>query len=516
MSTVSGVSSSGGVRGVVVEPGTTGRGANDLRRGPLAGWTLRRRLVVSILGLFALVMLGSGIVLSHLLQGALQRELDARVMSSAARVLGPGGPGGHPDRDGDGGADGRRGDGRLLADMLVVVVDGSTVRTNTVTTTDGQSQTLNPQQVQALLQAGLSNRPTTVDLGGSFGPYRLVGVDSSGTRVVTGLPLTPMLAAVHQMRLITAGLTLLGFVLVGLGTAWVVGRALRPLQRVASTATRVSQLPLSSGEVSVTERVPSRDTDPRTEVGQVGAALNGLLEHVDSSLRVRQESETRLRRFVADASHELRTPLSTVRGYTELSLRDPDLSTDLRRSLQRVESESGRMATLVEDLLLLARLDAGRGLDQDTVDLSMLLIETLSDARVAGPEHHWRLDLPEDAVEVVGDRARLTQVLVNLLANARRHTPPGTTVTGSVRPAGDHAVITVEDDGPGIAPELMPTLFERFSRGDSARTRTHGSTGLGLSIVDAVVTAHRGQISVESHPGLTRFELWLPLSAQNG
>ncbi|WP_082043796.1 sensor histidine kinase [Mobilicoccus massiliensis] len=470
------------------------------RRG--RAWTLRRTLVTSIVTLFALVTLGSGIGMSALLERSLMAELDARVATTATRVLGPRGPQNHG---------GPPSNGRPLADMLVVVVDGSTVVTNTVTVRHDETGSLNPPQVQALLQAGLTSRPSTVDLGEPFGAYRLVGSTTpDGRRVVAGLPLQPLLDSVRQMRIITAGLGLLGFVLVGLGTAWLVGRALRPLDRVAATATRVSRLPLSSGEVTLAERVPARDTDRRTEVGQVGAALNDLLEHVDASLRHRQESEGQLRRFVADASHELRTPLSSIRGYTELSLRDPRLPGEVRTSLTRVESESGRMAALVEDLLLLARLDAGRELEREPVDLAMLLVETVSDARIVGREHTWRLELPDEPVEVTGDRARLTQVLVNLLANARLHTPPGTTVTGALHPDGEGAVVTITDDGPGIDPSVLPTIFQRFSRGDTARHRHGGSTGLGLSIVQAVALAHGGEVAVDSRPGRTCFTLRLP------
>lgn len=493
--------------GVVVPSGPAAGPAGARRRGPFSGWTLRRTLVVSIVALFALVTLASGLAMSALLERSLVAELDSRVASTATRVLGPEGRR-DDDRRGPPAGAGQR---RPLADMLVVVVRGSTVQTNTVATRNGGSRSLSIPQVQALLEAGLTSRPTTVDLGEDLGRYRVVGVATpDGARVVTGLPMHPLEDSVRQMRLITAGLGLLGFLLVGIGTALLVGRALRPLDRVAATATRVATLPLSSGEVDLAERVPSRDTDRRTEVGQVGAALNDLLDHVDVSLRHRQESETQLRRFVADASHELRTPLASIRGYTELSLRDGQLPGDVRTSLERVESESARMATLVEDLLLLARLDAGRDLAREPVDLTRLLLEATSDARVVGPDHRWRLDLPEEAVEVVGDQARLTQVLVNVLANARLHTPPGTTVTGALRAEDGEAVVTICDDGPGIDPALLPTVFQRFSRGDAARARTQWSTGLGLSIVQAVVTAHRGTVDLESRPGRTCLTLRLP------
>jgi len=181
--------------------------------------------------------------------------------------------------------------------------------------------------------------------------------------------------------------------------------------------------------------------------------------------------------------------------------------------MRRVESETDRMTTLVEDMLLLARLDSGRPLAQEPVDLSRLVVDAVSDAHVAAPDHHWRLDLPEESVSVTGDPARLHQVLANLLANARTHTPAGTTVTTSLAAAGPYATLRVVDDGPGIPESLLPQVFERFARGDTSRSRAAGSTGLGLSIVAAVVEAHGGTVEVSSRPGYTEFAVRLPVLA---
>jgi two-component system OmpR family sensor kinase len=223
-----------------------------------------------------------------------------------------------------------------------------------------------------------------------------------------------------------------------------------------------------------------------------------------------------VRQFVADASHELRTPLAAIRGYAELSRRSRQpVSQEIGHVLNRVESEAERMTALVEDLLLLARLDAGRPLAHDPVDLTMLVVDAVSDAHAAGPRHDWQLDLPNEPVTVVGDGARLHQVLANLLANARTHTPDGTTVTVAVSTSGGDAVLRVIDNGPGIPAELQPHIFERFARGDSSRSRAAGSTGLGLSIVHAVVTAHRGRVTVDSVPGRTVFTVTLPLGARS-
>jgi len=289
---------------------------------------------------------------------------------------------------------------------------------------------------------------------------------------------------------------------------------MRPLQRVADTASHVVGLPLHRGNVPVEVRVPESDADPRTEVGQVGAALNRMLDHVGNALEARHASEMQVRQFVADASHELRTPLAAIRGYAELSRRSRQpMSQEIAHVFNRVESEAKRMTGLVEDLLLLARLDAGRPLAHDPVDLTMLVVDAVSDAHAAGPRHYWQLDLPEEPVLVTGDAARLHQVLANLLANARTHTPEGTTVTVSVGSTPEAAFLRVTDGGPGIPAELVSHIFERFARGDSSRSRAAGSTGLGLSIVHAVVTAHRGTVSVQSVPGQTVFTVLLPLHA---
>jgi two-component system OmpR family sensor kinase len=243
----------------------------------------------------------------------------------------------------------------------------------------------------------------------------------------------------------------------------------------------------------------------------VGAALNRMLDHVGNALEARHSSEMRVRQFVADASHELRTPLAAIRGYAELSRRTgQQVPPEVAHMLGRVESEAARMTTLVDDLLLLARIDSGRPLARVRVDLTRLVVDAVSDAHAAGLHHRWRLDLPEDPVLVTGDPVRLTQVVANLLANARTHTPEGTRVTVSVVRQADGALLTVADNGPGIPKELMPHIFERFARGDGPRSRKAGSTGLGLAIVQAIVTAHHGTIEVGSSTSGTTFTIHLP------
>ena len=233
-----------------------------------------------------------------------------------------------------------------------------------------------------------------------------------------------------------------------------------------------------------------------------------------------------MRAFVADASHELRTPLAAIRGYSELSLRSlaqtqaagarvtraqlETSSAQSQQGLERIQAASLRMTTLVEDLLLLARLDEGKELVYGAVDLTRVVVDAVADAQAAGPDHEWIIDVPEEPVVVAGDASRLHQVVANLLTNARVHTPEGVHVTASVATRGGRAVLRVTDDGPGIDPAVADGLFERFARADSSRARQTGGTGLGLSIAKAIVTAHHGTITVTSEPGATVFEVSLP------
>lgn len=348
-----------------------------------------------------------------------------------------------------------------------------------------------------------------------LGDFRVqLGEAPDRTVVVMGQSTAAVRATIGQLLTTITFTTAAGLFVLGAAITLVIRQGLKPLRAVAETAQRVARQPLDQGVVSIEERVPAEQADPNTETGQVGAALNRLLDHVDASLHARQRNEERMRRFVADASHELRTPLASIRGYSELSLRDPSLSETTGQSLERIQAQSIRMTGLVEDLLLLARLDEGQELVYGAVDLTQLALESVADQRVTGPDHTWRVDVGEDPVIVAGDAARLNQVIVNLLANARTHTPAGTTVTVSVGHQGEgsatRGVLRVHDDGPGIDPGLQAELFTRFARGDRSRTRATGGTGLGLAIVKAIVEAHHGTITVTSAPGDTAFEVSVP------
>ena len=396
-------------------------------------------------------------------------------------------------------------------------VQGGTVEAGFVGE-DGQIQQISSTASDRLTDVPVDGRPHTRDLGGGLDEYRVVATKAKdGTTVITALPLNDALDTVYRLTAVITLVTLLGLVLAAFLGLAIVRLTLRPLRRVTATARRVAELPLDRGEVALAVRVPEADTDPRTEVGQVGAALNRMLDHVGAALTARQASETRVRHFVADASHELRTPLAAIRGYAELTRpRRQELPPDVTHALDRVESESIRMTGLVEDLLLLARLDSGRPLDRGPVDLTQVLVDAVSDAHATGPDHRWSLDLPDEPVTVSGDPARLHQVVANLLANARTHTPPGTRVVVRLTTDASSAVLTVADDGPGIPPDLLPEVFERFARGDGSRSRAAGSTGLGLAIVAAVVEAHGGSVGVTSMPGATAFSVRLPVLTTGG
>ncbi|MGW8883408.1 ATP-binding protein [Streptomyces sp. NPDC055749] len=495
-------------------------------------WTLRTRLVVAAVSLIAVVAAVIGSVTAIAFQSYMYGKLDDQLRSIAVRAERP--PGEPlPEKLRNAGPLGFIGGGGQPFGTVGAVLDddGSVAESKMAVEDEEQraqesSRALSDSESDALEAAGaeVGSGARGVDLPG-LGSYRVEAVGTSdGTTILVAIPADEVRSDLTALILVEVCVTAAGLVAAGIAGAAMVGVALRPLRRVAATATRVSELPLHSGEVDLAERVPDAEADPRTEVGQVGAALNRMLGHVGSALEVRQESETRVRQFVADASHELRTPLASIRGYAELTRRgSEETGPDTRHALGRIESEAERMTGMVEDLLLLARLDAGRplSLSYESTDLSPLVVDAVSDARVAGKgpgarpddHHHWRLELPDVPASVRADPTRLHQVLVNLLANARTHTPPGTTVTVRVRAAGaGHPWVTLEvqDDGPGIAAELLPHVFERFARGDASRSRNAGSTGLGLAIVQAVVAAHDGRVEVRSVPGDTVFAVRLP------
>jgi two-component system OmpR family sensor kinase len=515
----------------VGEPAATGAPRTWVGRW-LARRTLRGRLIAGLVALLFLACATVGAVTYAHLHSVLMNDLNAELTAANQRYvqcLTSAPPGSQDDRDTDNShADNQNGDkdDRKPPSPGPGPCAQLTQTAGTLNAVVGPSQTLVTAHMayqdncelspsdKALLTSLPSTsladgRPASVDLS-VYGDYQVIMRHFGNQAVVTGVPLSSVTNTMHEVALAEIAVFSVALVLAGLlGTAWV-RVSLRPLRRVAATATRVTQLPLASGEVSLPERVP--DADPRTEVGQVGSAFNRMLGHVESALARREASEGRLRSFAADASHELRTPLAAIRGYAELARRSPNpLPPDIEHALSRVESESARMSTLVDELLLLAQLDAGRPLANEQVDLTRLAIDVTSDARAAAPGHRWQLDLPDEPVMVRGDENRLHQVLANLLSNAARHTPAGTSVTVALSANSGIATASVTDNGPGIPAELQPTIFERFVRGDSSRSRTAGSSGLGLAIVQAVTAANGGHVDVTSRPGETKFTIMLPL-----
>ncbi|MFJ9781745.1 sensor histidine kinase [Amycolatopsis sp. NPDC101161] len=480
-------------------------------------WSLRRRLIVQLAALLALVCVVVGVVTEFALSEFLVRQQDDRLKAATDRAAHGGerppwpyGEAPPPDPlrvlgQGDG--------------TLAVVQTGNQAQAGVLDFSAGTPSKRRPPlkaiptaQVLTLLAVPSDGKQRSIDLGGSLGEYRVVStISRSGEKTVIGLPLKDVNETLWRLGFILGGVALAGILVAGAVGAATIRRTMKPLDRLAATATRVSELPLDRGEVALSERVPEADTDPGTEVGKVGSALNRMLQHVANALTARHASENRVRQFVADASHELRTPLAAIRGYAELTRRSGEqVPPDVAFAMSRVESESRRMTTLVEDLLLLARLDSGRPVVHEWVDLCRLVADAVADAHVAGPDHKWLMDVPGEPLGVLGDAGQLHQVVINVLANARTHTPAGTTVTTALSTSDGVVRLHVADDGPGIPPDVLPDVFERFARGDNSRSRAAGSTGLGLAIVAAVVGVHGGRVGVQSRPGRTEFEITFP------
>jgi two-component system OmpR family sensor kinase len=363
-----------------------------------------------------------------------------------------------------------------------------------------------------LAKLTVDRSPHSIELAG-VGEYRvIVAGGRDGDLQVTGLPSTPIEHTIGKLALAVVAViaaALLAIVLVATGLLRVM---LRPLSRISTTAAEVAELPLGTGGVSLPHRV--EESAKGSEVDTLARAFNAMLEQVESALQTRADSEDQLRRFIADASHELRTPIAVVRSHAELAQREGGdaLPESVSRSLERITAQSERMGHLVEDLLLLARLDSGRPLALESVDLVRVVLDGVDDARIASPEHRWRLVLPDDSIEVAGDRHALAQVLSNLLANAAAHTPAGTTVTVSLGAEDGRARLVVADDGPGMPPEVAERAFDRFVRGSNDRAVTRGSSGLGLPIVAAIVAAHHGHLGLTSNSDGTTMLVELPLS----
>lgn len=385
--------------------------------------------------------------------------------------------------------------------------DGSVIRR--VQFNYGDASLAVPDLSEALPEPDPGRRPTreifTVSAaGGGAGGFRVLTVPRPGGPglMVAAVPLSDMTNTLDRLLLVEALLT--AGVLAGLALLswWMVRRGLRPLERMGDTAEAIA-----GGDL--TRRV--EPADPRTEVGRLGMALNTMLAQIESGFSERLASEERLRRFLADASHELRTPITSIRGYAELFRRGAsERPEDLAVSIRRIEQEAARMGTLVEDMLLLARLDQRRPLEAAPIDVAALAADAVQDARVADPARAIALAAPSP-VMILGDGDRLRQVISNLISNALAHTPAGSPVDIDVLAADGWARLEVADRGRGLAPGDAARVFEPFFRADQGRSRDEGGSGLGLSIVAAIASAHGGRVEVEPRSGGgSVFRVWLP------
>lgn len=484
-------------------------------------WTLLRQLVVGVSAvvMIALVTVGTMSVLT--LRSSVQGILDSQLAGSADgfshavtkyRIT--------PTASGELPPPGSMKPlkyliGQAPENVIALIQDGKVV--DSAYFVDGEARPAPPAAIARIAELTWTGaEPRTVKLP-DLDYYRMVARPGDGDEIlVTGVSRKPAWDAVTRETAIVAGMTALALLITAACTIAIVRFALRPLDRVAATAAEVASLPLDRDHHAITPRVPDGDTDPRTEVGLVGDTLNRLLDHVERALADVAASDRRMRQFITDASHELRTPLAAIHGYAELTRQDSSVLPETTEySLARIEAEAHRMNSLVSDLLLLARLDEGQDLETTEVDLTDLAVDAVNDAAVSATTHRWPTNVPDGTVWVRGDRARLHQLLANLLSNARVHTPAGTTVTtaigtGRADDGTAYAELTVTDDGPGIPAELVSHLFERFFRADKSRSRAAGSFGLGLSIAASIIEAHNGTIEATSDSGRTTFTVRLP------
>ncbi len=453
-------------------------------------WPLRLRLLVALLGLSAAGLAVFAVVGTVMLEQSLLFRVDSQLAEFSAAISGRRPPPMPPPP----------GSVRLPSQFQVTVY-ASSARLIRVIPADAAGG----PEVPAGAISSVPDQPFTVPGKTGEEDWRVLLKEvPGGERVAVSMSLEANRATVHQLLIIEVAAGALVLVLLG-AVAWAVVRlGLRPLTRVEDTAEAIA-----AGDID--RRVT--EADPRTEIGRLGQTLNTMLERLATALRARQQSEQRLRRFVADVSHELRTPLTSIRGFAELYhhgqvARDPVAE----RLLSRIEGEAERMGVLVEDMLLLARLDQEPGLEATMVDMHVVAGDVVQAARARDRERPIHLAVSDDPVIVCGDEHRLHQVIANLVGNAMTHTPPGSAVRVTVARVAETALVEVRDEGQGIDSEHLPQVFDRFYRADPSRSRAHGGTGLGLAIAAALVEVHAGRIDVESVPGQgATFRVRLPL-----
>jgi two-component system OmpR family sensor kinase len=476
---------------------------------------LRVKLVAALCLLVAVALGVTGIVATQSLHGYLIDRVDSQLhdASSGPPRFGP--DRGVPD---DGSGNAPDGDDFLGAYYIQHInADGTPGSLVSHQASAGSNAPKLPTLTLAQVEAK-QRHPFTVESASGGHSWRLVATPDprDGGSVIYATSLADVDSTVHRLELLEVIIGVVGLILLGGIGYFVVRNSLRPLVEVEHTAEAIA-----AGDL--TRRVP--DLSPHTEVGRLSGALNAMLGQIESAFRAQQESESaareseeRMRRFVADASHELRTPLTSIRGFAELYRQGavPD-EASVRRAMRRIEDEAARMGLLVEDLLMLARLDEQRPLERSPVDVLTIATDAVHDARAVATDHTTELEvLPHSSTAVVlGDDARLRQVVSNIVNNALIHTPPGTDVTVRVGTTEEDShrwvVLEVADTGPGLAPEAAARVFERFYRADPSRTRASGGSGLGLSIVAALVAAHNGTVTVDTEPGVgTTFRVRLP------
>ena len=468
-------------------------------------WSLRNRLVIGVVILGALAIAASDLAAQTAFRTFLIAQVDGQLESVAGgsilRLDRAGIYADHRDQDSDT-------ENQPLfkpfeplrevpSDISVTLLDASGVVMGSL----GGDQS--PQQIQALVNGftpkqveSYENQPFTLQSKGPSPDYRVLArtLPSGTGSVITSVSLSGVEKAMNQLRFLFLAVGFMVLILLAFIARRIIGISLKPLTEVERTAESFAR-----GDFSA--RLPEARGD--TEVGRLTSALNQMLSRIEESFAIRVASEDKLRRFVADASHELRTPLTAIRGFAELhrqgAIKGEEKTGELVR---RIEQESIRMSTLVEDLLLLARLDQSRELEKDPVDLKTLISESVASAQAAGPDHPISVDIPNEDLFVLGDSHRIHQVIANLLANARTHTPKGTPISISLEQNDSEIRISVADKGPGLSAEDQEKIFERFYRADPSRVRNSGEgSGLGLSIVDAVMKAHDGSVSVTSKLG---------------
>ena len=469
-------------------------------KSPFANSSLRNRLTVGVLVLSAIGFIGAGVGAQALLKNYLINQVDDQLLSvvnGTADRLDQAGIARDDDDDDDRGPQAARATtplNRVPTSISVTVLDpfgnlvggiGGDLNSNQVTE---YVKGLLPGQV-----AAFGSKPFTIEAPGADFRVATTVLPSSLGSVIVAQSLSDFDKTTRQIGivfLIIGGLVLL---FIAFASRQVIKLSMKPLEKIEATAEKIA-----AGDLSAR----LENFEPDTEVGRLSTSLNQMLSRIEESFVARTESESKLRRFVADASHELRTPLTSIRGFAELHRQGAVPEGEKTKELiSRIEKESMRMGSLVEDLLMLARIDQSREIVMADVDLSTLIKEAVTSAQVAGPEHPITSDIAHD-VHTQGDSDKIYQVVTNLLANARAHTPIGTAIHVATYSADNGTFVTVADKGPGLTTEDQQHIFERFFRVDTSRQRSSSDgSGLGLSIVDEVMKAHGGSVSVSSEPG---------------